>query len=67
MQLNLIRKPPIIFPEHLMCLLFHIYRLQLIDSLVGFDIPEVEVEEESDEMSPQMLRVLERIEKQEAK
>lgn len=40
---------------------------KLIDGLIGFDKPQVSIEEEADEMSPEMVKVLERIQKQEEK
>ena len=43
------------------------YIFQLIDGLVGFDKPQVSIEEEANEMSPEMVKVLERIQKQEEK
>lgn len=40
---------------------------KLIDNIIGFDKPAVSVDEVNDEMSPEMLNVLERIEKQDSK
>ena len=42
--------------------------LKLVDGLIGFNKPEVTREEgQKDEISPQMLKVVDRIEKQDAK
>ena len=42
--------------------------LKLVDGLIGFNKPEVAREEgQKDEISPQMLKVVDRIEKQDAK
>lgn len=50
------------FPNHPKTL-----KQKLIDGLVGFDKPQVSIEEEANEMSPEMVKVLERIQKQEEK
>ena len=45
-----------------------ILSLKLVDGLIGFNKPEVTREEgQKDEISPQMLKVVDRIEKQDAK
>ena len=42
--------------------------LKLVDGLIGFNKPEVAREEgQKDEISPQMLKVVDRIEKQDVK
>jgi len=50
------------FPNHPKTL-----KQKLIDNIVGFDKPAVSVDELSSEMSPEMLNVLDRIEKQDSK
>ncbi|XP_078355397.1 uncharacterized protein LOC144640038 [Oculina patagonica] len=50
------------FPNHIKTL-----KQKLIDSIIGFDKPAVSSEPEPDEMTPEMLNVLDRIDQQDVR